>query len=44
MANQSLKQLIDPKDVAALALFLASGAAKAISGQVLPIDGDMQRN
>jgi len=44
MANQSLKQLVDPKDIAALALFLASDAAKAISGQVLPIDGDMQRN
>jgi NAD(P)-dependent dehydrogenase (short-subunit alcohol dehydrogenase family) len=44
MVNQSLKQLVDPKDVAALALFLASDAAKAISGQVLPIDGDMQRN
>lgn len=44
MANQSLKQLVDPKDIAALALFLASDAAKAISGQVLPIDCDMQRN
>ena len=44
MANQSLKQLVDPKDIAALALYLASDAAKAISGQVLPIDGDMQRN
>lgn len=44
MANQSLKQLVDPKDIAALAVFLASDAAKAISGQVLPIDGDMQRN
>jgi NAD(P)-dependent dehydrogenase (short-subunit alcohol dehydrogenase family) len=44
MANQSLKQLIDPKDIGALAVFLASDAAKAISGQVLPIDGDMQRN
>ena len=44
MANQSLKQLVDPKDIATLAVFLASDAAKAISGQVLPIDGDMQRN
>ena len=44
MANQSLKILVDPKDIAALALFLASDAGKAISGQVLPIDGDMQRN
>jgi NAD(P)-dependent dehydrogenase (short-subunit alcohol dehydrogenase family) len=44
MANMSLKQLVDPRDIASLALFLASDAAKAISGQVLPIDGDMQRN
>ncbi|MET0291831.1 MAG: 3-oxoacyl-[acyl-carrier-protein] reductase, partial [Steroidobacteraceae bacterium] len=29
--------------IAALAVFLASDAAKSISGQVLPIDGDMQR-
>lgn len=44
MANQSLKSLIDPKDIAALAVFLASDAAKSISGQIMPIDGDMQRN
>lgn len=43
MANQSLKQLVDPRDIAALAVFLASDAAKSISGQILPIDGDMQR-
>ncbi|HEV7632561.1 MAG TPA: SDR family oxidoreductase [Steroidobacteraceae bacterium] len=43
MANQSLKALIDPRDIAALAVFLASDAAKSISGQVIPIDGDMQR-
>jgi NAD(P)-dependent dehydrogenase (short-subunit alcohol dehydrogenase family) len=44
MANQSIKHLVDPADIAALALFLASDAAKSISGQVLPIDGDYQRN
>ncbi|WP_327753734.1 SDR family oxidoreductase [Sphingobium sp. SJ10-10] len=44
MANQSLKYLVDPADIAALAVFLASDAAKSISGQVLPIDGDYQRN
>jgi NAD(P)-dependent dehydrogenase (short-subunit alcohol dehydrogenase family) len=44
MANQSLKFLVDPKDIAALAVFLASDAAKSISGQIMPIDGDMQRN
>jgi NAD(P)-dependent dehydrogenase (short-subunit alcohol dehydrogenase family) len=43
MANQSLKALVDPNDIAALAVFLASDAAKSISGQVIPIDGDMQR-
>ena len=35
--------MIDPKDVAALAVFLASDAARSISGQVLPIDNDRQR-
>jgi hypothetical protein len=36
----------DPKDIAALAVFLASDAAKSISGltgQMLPIDNDMQQ-
>ena len=44
MANQSLQYLVDPKDIAALAVFLASDAARSISGQIVPIDGDMQRN
>jgi NAD(P)-dependent dehydrogenase (short-subunit alcohol dehydrogenase family) len=44
MANQSLKFLVDPKDIAALAVFLASEAAKSISGRIMPIEGDMQRN
>ncbi|MBW5435336.1 SDR family oxidoreductase [Bradyrhizobium canariense] len=44
MSNQSLPYLVDPKDIAALAVFLASDAAKSISGQIMPIDGDMQRN
>jgi NAD(P)-dependent dehydrogenase (short-subunit alcohol dehydrogenase family) len=43
MAGQSLKALVDPNDIAALAVFLSSDAAKSISGQVIPIDGDMQR-
>jgi NAD(P)-dependent dehydrogenase (short-subunit alcohol dehydrogenase family) len=42
MAAQSIKRLVDPKDIAALAVFLASDAAKAISGQMVPIDNDMQ--
>ncbi|MBS0246708.1 MAG: SDR family oxidoreductase [Proteobacteria bacterium] len=41
--HQSIKAFIDPKDIAALAVFLASPAAKTISGQVLPIDADRQR-
>lgn len=40
MAIRSLKGFIDPKDIAALAVFLASDSAKMISGQILPIDGD----
>jgi len=42
MAAQSIKRLVDPRDIAALAVFLASDAAKSISGQMLPIDNDMQ--
>ena len=44
MANQSIKRLVDPKEIAAVAVFLASDAAKSISGQTVPIDNDMQRN
>jgi NAD(P)-dependent dehydrogenase (short-subunit alcohol dehydrogenase family) len=40
MAVQSLKRFVDPKDIAALAVFLASDAGKSVSGQVLPIDND----
>jgi NAD(P)-dependent dehydrogenase (short-subunit alcohol dehydrogenase family) len=43
MAAQSIGRLVDPRDIAALAVFLASDAAKSISGQMLPIDNDMQR-
>jgi NAD(P)-dependent dehydrogenase (short-subunit alcohol dehydrogenase family) len=43
MAMQSIKHLVDPKDIAALAVFLASDSAKSISGQMLPIDCDAQR-
>jgi enoyl-[acyl-carrier-protein] reductase (NADH) len=43
MAAQSIKAIIDPKDITALAVFLPSDAGKSISGQVLPIDNDRQR-
>lgn len=43
MAGQSLKYLVAPADIGALAVFLASEAGRSISGQIIPIDGDMQR-
>lgn len=43
MRNQSLQTLVDPKDIAALAVFLASDAGRSISGQALAIDNDIQR-
>jgi NAD(P)-dependent dehydrogenase (short-subunit alcohol dehydrogenase family) len=43
MAVQSVKRMVDPRDIAALTVFLASDAAKSISGQMLPIDNDMQQ-
>ena len=43
MSIQSIKRLVDPRDVAALAVFLASDAGKCISGQMLPIDCDAQK-
>ena len=38
LSIQSLKRFVDPKDIAALCVFLASDAGKSISGQVIPID------
>ena len=38
-AGTALKRLSDPEDVADLALFLASDAARMISGQALAVDG-----
>jgi NAD(P)-dependent dehydrogenase (short-subunit alcohol dehydrogenase family) len=43
LVNQSIKRFVDPADIAALAIFLASDAARSISGQMIPIDGDAQR-
>lgn len=42
LANQSIKRFVDPADIAAMAVFLASEAGRSISGQMLPIDGDSQ--
>jgi len=41
-SSQINPRLIDLQDIAALAVFLASDAAKSISGQVIPIDYDRQ--
>ena len=38
-SGTALKRLSDPEDVAGLALFLASDAARMISGQALAVDG-----
>jgi NAD(P)-dependent dehydrogenase (short-subunit alcohol dehydrogenase family) len=43
MSIQSLQRFVDPKDIAALAVFIASDAGKSISGQLLPIDNDTQK-
>ena len=42
MKIQSLQRFVDPEDIAAMACFLASDAGKSISGQMLPIDNDLQ--
>ncbi len=43
MAVQSIKSMVDPKEIGQLAVFLASPAAKSVSGQVIPIDNDRQK-
>jgi NAD(P)-dependent dehydrogenase (short-subunit alcohol dehydrogenase family) len=42
LANQSLKRFVDPREIGALAVFLASPSARSISGQMISIDGDTQ--
>ena len=42
MRNQSIKKLVEPRQIAALACFLASDQAATISGQTFPIDSDTQ--
>ena len=39
VAGVSLQTLIDPEDIAAMAVFLASPAAQKISGQIIAVDG-----
>jgi len=43
MLNQSIPKMVDATEVAALAVYLASEAGRAISGQAISIDNDMQR-
>lgn len=43
LSIQSIKRMVDPRDIAALAVFLASDNGKSISGQILPIDNDSQQ-
>jgi NAD(P)-dependent dehydrogenase (short-subunit alcohol dehydrogenase family) len=43
MSIQSIKRMVDPRDIAALAVFLASDSAKSISGQMLPMDNHSQQ-
>jgi len=38
-AGSALKRLSDPEDVAAMAVFLASDAARMVTGQALAVDG-----
>ena len=42
LASQSIKQVVDPAHVADLAHFLTTAAGRSISGQMLPIDCDLQ--
>ena len=42
LSIQAVKRFVDPADIAAMAVFLASERAKSISGQTIAIDGDSQ--
>jgi NAD(P)-dependent dehydrogenase (short-subunit alcohol dehydrogenase family) len=42
LASQSIKRVVDPEHIADLTLFLTTPAGRSISGQMLPIDGDLQ--
>jgi NAD(P)-dependent dehydrogenase (short-subunit alcohol dehydrogenase family) len=40
LANPSIKRFVDPADLAALAVCLASDHARSILGSTFPMDGD----
>jgi NAD(P)-dependent dehydrogenase (short-subunit alcohol dehydrogenase family) len=42
LASQSIKHLVNPRHIADLAVFITSESGASISGQLLPIDCDMQ--
>jgi NAD(P)-dependent dehydrogenase (short-subunit alcohol dehydrogenase family) len=42
MANSSIKEMIQPEQLADLMVFLASPRARTISGQALAVDSDLQ--
>ena len=42
LSIQAVKRFVDPADIAAMAVFLASERAKSISGQTIAIDGGSQ--
>lgn len=42
LAIQSVKRLVDPADIAAPAVFLASDRARSISGRAIPLHGGSQ--
>ena len=41
MSEQSIKQMVDPKDIAQLAVFLASDRARYVTGAALLVDGGL---
>jgi NAD(P)-dependent dehydrogenase (short-subunit alcohol dehydrogenase family) len=42
LTKQSIKRFVTPQEIAALAVFIASDSGRSISGQILPIDNDLQ--
>jgi NAD(P)-dependent dehydrogenase (short-subunit alcohol dehydrogenase family) len=40
LANQSIKRFVDPEDITALIMFLASENGRSVSVRMIPIDGD----